>query len=88
MTSSKGMVSDALFKARIAQHRWPNKPPISGRNEYGFTLGRLELVKTGKLAEEKRWIKEEVQNYKGISRTACEESAVIVILESEDNPWT
>uniref|UniRef100_A0A9I9EK69 Uncharacterized protein n=1 Tax=Cucumis melo TaxID=3656 RepID=A0A9I9EK69_CUCME len=43
---------------RAAQHRWPNKPPTLGRNEYGFILGRLELVKMEKLKQQ-HWMQEE-----------------------------
>uniref|UniRef100_A0A9I9EBB5 Aminotransferase-like plant mobile domain-containing protein n=1 Tax=Cucumis melo TaxID=3656 RepID=A0A9I9EBB5_CUCME len=65
-----------LLQVRAAQHRWPNKSLISGKNEYGFILGRLGLVKTGKIVslvvvlardfkeEKKFWTKEEVENYK------------------------
>uniref|UniRef100_A0A9I9ELH0 Uncharacterized protein n=1 Tax=Cucumis melo TaxID=3656 RepID=A0A9I9ELH0_CUCME len=31
-------------KVRAAQHRWPNKPPISERHEYGFILGSLLIT--------------------------------------------
>uniref|UniRef100_A0A9I9EK29 Transposase-associated domain-containing protein n=1 Tax=Cucumis melo TaxID=3656 RepID=A0A9I9EK29_CUCME len=50
---------------RTTQHRWPNKSPISGKNEYGLILGSLVVVLAHDFQEEKKsWIKEEVENYK------------------------
>uniref|UniRef100_A0A9I9EM02 Uncharacterized protein n=1 Tax=Cucumis melo TaxID=3656 RepID=A0A9I9EM02_CUCME len=61
---------------RAAQHRWPNKPPISGVS--------LVVVLVRDIQTKKRWIKEEVQNYKVIYRVSYKFSSLLSKCKRKD----